>query len=217
MDIFVHYCPVKNYTDCHNYYRKEPPLTNSMSNKKSIKKQIDKSFFLKIVHEKGYTINSLGIDPSIDRCPKTIHRYLSLGEMPIDLLDRIGKLLDVDPEYLSGELERRLLCQDNVTSEQKTTLERLWRITSRFPYNKYEVLNLDYKRYLLDTLKIFNISSEQFLKLDKHTQKHLQSALATSIGNVIIQFFNLDSQGKKLDSNMLTDGQILLSAGDWLY
>ena len=187
-----------------------------MANKKSIKKQIDKSFFLKVIREKGYTINSLGNDPSIDRCPKTMHRYLSSGEIPIDLLDRIGKLLNVDPEYLSGEYERKLLRQEHITPEQKRTLERLWRITSRFPYNKYDVLKLDYKRYLLDTLRIFNISAEQFLYLDKHTQKELQNSLAISIGKVLTQFFKSDAQGKSLNPNMLSDGQILLSAGDWI-
>ena len=86
-----------------------------MPNKGNTKIKIDKSFFLKVIHEKSYTIESLGTHPDIDRCSKTIQRYLSANEMPIDLLDKICKVINVDPEYISGKYEKLLADSSHIS------------------------------------------------------------------------------------------------------
>lgn len=43
-----------------------------MANKKSVKVQISRDCFLRIIREKGYTEERLGAEPEIDRSGRTI-------------------------------------------------------------------------------------------------------------------------------------------------
>ena len=145
-----------------------------MANKKTEKVQISRDCFLRIIREKGYTVESLGEVPEIDRSGKTIQRCLTSGEMQPDLLDRIGRFLDVDQTYLSGEYDRRFEeMKDSLKSPELT--HYLWTKTDRFPYSKHETENIDYAEYLLNTLLINNISKEQFLALDPRKRRSLNN------------------------------------------
>lgn len=77
-----------------------------MANKSVDKTPISYDRFMATVKEKGSSIRKLGKVAMIDRDEKTIRRYLAQGEMPPDLLDKIGKYLDVDPQYLAGFYDR---------------------------------------------------------------------------------------------------------------
>lgn len=185
-----------------------------MGNKKIEKVQISRECFLRIIREKGYTVERLGMEPEINRSGKTIQRCLSAGEMQPELLDRIGRFLDVDPTYLSGEYDRRF-------EEMKDSLQcpdvthYLWTKTDRFPYIKHEVESIDYAKYLLDTLIINNISKEQFLALDSKKRKSLQYDVGMAIHAVIKRYFDKDSMGGKIDDGVFADGLLFLR-GDWI-
>lgn len=61
-----------------------------------------------LVPVKGVTINAKGQEkklanhPEINRTVKTLNRWISKEEIPIELLDSIGHVLNVDPNYISG-------------------------------------------------------------------------------------------------------------------
>ena len=185
-----------------------------MANKKSAKNKINRECFLRIIREKGYTVESLGQEPDIDRSGKTIQRCLSQGEMQPELLDRIGRFLDVDPVYLSGEYERRFEeIKDSLKSPELTYY--LWTKTDRFPYSKYKVDNIDYEEYLMNTLLINNISKEQFLSLDSKKRRSFQFDIGLALHNVIKQYFDVDSRGLDTDMGMTSDGLTWLM-GDWI-
>ena len=185
-----------------------------MANKKTEKVQISRDCFLRIIREKGYTVESLGEVPEIDRSGKTIQRCLTSGEMQPDLLDRIGRFLDVDPTYLSGEYDRRFEeMKDSLKSPELT--HYLWTKTDRFPYSKHETENIDYAEYLLNTLLINNISKEQFLALDPKKRRSLQFDIGMALHTVIRQYFDVDSRGLETDMGMTADGLTLLM-GDWI-
>lgn len=185
-----------------------------MPNRKSEKIQISRTCFLRIIREKGYTVESLGAEPAIGRSGKTIQRCLSTEEMSPTLLNRIGKFLDVDPEYLSGEYDRRFeKNKDSLKSPELT--HYLWTKTDRFPYLKHKIENIDYSEYLLTTLLINNISKEQFLKLDIKKRKSLQFDIGIALHNVIKQYFETDSYGLETDLGIISDG-ITMLMGDWI-
>ena len=115
-----------------------------MANKKIEKMRINRDCFLRIIREKGYTVEDLGKEPAIDRSGKTIQRCLSAEEMPPELLDRIGCFLDVDPVYLSGEYDRKFEeLKETLVSPELT--HYLWTKTDRFPYIKHQTESIDYK------------------------------------------------------------------------
>lgn len=185
-----------------------------MANKKSEKVQISRDCFLRIIREKGYTVESLGAEPEIHRGGKTIQRCLATGEMQPDLLDRIGRFLNVNPTYLSGEYDRRFEeIKDSLKSPELT--HYLWTKTDRFPYSKHQVENIDYAEYLLNTLLINDISKEQFLALDPKRRKSLQFDIGMALHGVIKQYFDVDSRGLDTDMGMTTDGLTMLM-GDWI-
>jgi len=185
-----------------------------MANKKTEKIQISRDCFLRIIREKGYTVESLGEVPEINRSGKTIQRCLTSGEMQPDLLNRIGRFLDVDPTYLSGEYDRRFEeMKDSLKSPELT--HYLWMKTDRFPYSKHETENIDYAEYLLNTLLINNISKEQFLALDPKKRKSLQFDIGMALHTVKKQYFDVDSRGLETDIGMTADGLTLLM-GDWI-
>ncbi|ADU27383.1 hypothetical protein [Ethanoligenens harbinense] len=186
-----------------------------MANKKSEKVPISRDCFLRIIHEKGYTVEELGEQPQIDRSGKTIQRSLSAGEMSPELLDRIGKFLNVDPTYLAGEYDRKFEeMKDSLPSPDLT--HYLWTRTDRFPYSKHETENIDYKEYLLDTLLINNISKEQFFALEPQKKRSFQFDLGLALHNVIKQYFDVDSQGKNVEEfGMISEGLTMLM-GDWI-
>ena len=185
-----------------------------MANKKSEKIQISRDCFLRIIREKGYTVERLGVEPEIDRSGKTIQRCLTTGEMQPALLDRIGRFLDVDPTYLSGEYDRRFEeMKDSLKSPELT--HYLWTKTDRFPYSKHQTENIDYAEYLLNTLLINDISKEQFLALGPLKRRALQFDIAMALHNVIKQYFDVDTKGLDTDMGMIADGLTMLM-GNWI-
>jgi hypothetical protein len=185
-----------------------------MANRKSERVQISRDCFLRIIREKGYTVESLGEVPEIDRSGKTIQRCLSAEKMQPDLLNRIGRFLDVDPTYLSGEYDRRFEeMKDSLKSPELT--HYLWTKTDRFPYSKHQTGNIDYAEYLLNTLLINNISKEQFLALEPKKRRALQFDIGMSLHTVIKQYFDVDSHGMETDMGMTAEGLTMLM-GDWI-
>lgn len=185
-----------------------------MSNKKTKKIPIIRESFLRIIREKGYTVEKLGMQQQVDRSGKTIQRCLTAGEMQPELLDRIGRFLDVDPSYLAGEYDR-------IFEEKKDTLENskithfLWTKTDRFPYSKHETENIDYKKYILNTLLINNISKEQYLSLSSEKRRSFRFDLGQALHSVIKQYFKEDSRGMSTNMGMTTEGLTYLM-GDWV-
>lgn len=185
-----------------------------MANKKMQTTKISRDCFLRVMREKGYTVERLGMIPQIDRSAKTIQRCLSTEEMPPDLLERIGKFLDVDPTYLSGEYDRKFEeMKDTLVNPELT--HYLWTKTDRFPYSKYKTENIDYAEYLLNTLLINDISKEQFLSLSPEKQRSFQFDLGVALHGVIRQYFEKDSRGLDTDMGMTSDGLVMLM-GNWI-
>lgn len=187
-----------------------------MANRKSEKTKIGRECFLRIIREKGYTVEKLGERPEIDRSAKTIQRCLSSEEMPPDLLDRIARFIDVDPKYLSGAYDRRFEeIKDTLPSPDLT--QYLWRKTDRFPYFKHGVEDIDYHTYLLNTLQINNISKEQFLELPPEKKRSLQFDIGKALHDVIKQYFAEDSNGLPTAEGMgVAEGLTLLMGGEWI-
>ena len=185
-----------------------------MANKKTEKVPIIRDSFLRIIREKGYTVESLGMQPQVDRSGKTIQRCLATGEMQPELLDRIGRFLDVDPSYLAGDYDRRFEdIKDTLVSPELT--HYLWTKTDRFPYSKHETESIDYGEYLLNTLLINDISKEQYLALDPQKRRLFQFDLGQALHSVIKQYFEVDSRGRDTDMGAIAEG-ITYLMGDWI-
>ena len=184
-----------------------------MGNKELSRRPVDRDHFITVMREKGFTVESLGVNAQIARSGKTIQRELSKGAMQPDLLDRIAKVMDVDPSYLAGEYLRHYdEIKDSLANPELTYY--LWTKTDRFPYSKHSVETIDYEEYLLSTLLINNISRNQFLSLSPKLRRAFQFDLGEAIHAVVKQYFSIDSQGDETAFSF-PDGLMLLM-GNWI-
>lgn len=176
-----------------------------MANKAKDRVPISRERFRQALRDKGFTIKALGQAREIDRSEKTISNYIMAGEMPPDLLDRIGRYIDVDPDFLSGAYDRRFEeIKDTLVSPDFTHF--LWSQTNRFPYSKHAVATMDFKDYILKTLQLCNVSEEQLMELSHQERRQFQSDLGEAIHSVIKRHFEKDASGKVLDIAFATEG-----------
>lgn len=184
-----------------------------MGNKELPRRPVDRDHFIKVMREKGFTVENLGREPLVNRSGKTIQRELSKGEMQPDLLNRIGKVMDVDPSYLAGDYLRYYdEVKDSLANPELTLY--LWTQTNRFPYSKYKAETIDYEEYLLNTLAINNISRKQFLSLDPKKRRAFQFDLGKVLHDVVRQYFLVDSQG--IETTISSPDGLTLLIGDWI-
>lgn len=77
-----------------------------MANKKVKTIPLSKARFKEARKLRGMTLADIAAHKDIDRSEKTLLRWIDRGEMPAGLLDTIGRILDVDPEFISGTFDR---------------------------------------------------------------------------------------------------------------
>jgi hypothetical protein len=167
----------------------------SMANKETPKIRVIRERLEEALRLRKTSIRKLGEIPEIERTEKTLRRCLNKGEMTPDLLDRIGKYLNVDPDYLSGVFGRGL---DRIEDEHTRAVLMSQLNADRFPYPtlKKEQLELGYERYFEEILIMHHISMTQFLNLPHEQRQELQLEIETAITSAIEKHFTCDAKGR---------------------
>ncbi len=171
-----------------------------MANKETIKVSINRERFMEALKVRKSSIRKLGeAYDQIGRTEKTIRRYLQKGEIPPDLLDKIGKFLDVEPDYIAGKYDRNL---DKMKDEHLRSILRSQLKVDKFPYlmkqqeARYEGKFI-YDKYFEYILIIHDISIRQFQSLNVVQQKSLQIDIEYAITSIIAKHFVCDAKGRK--------------------
>ena len=168
-----------------------------MANRKSERVIVDKAWFMNVLKQKKVSIRDLDRDEAqkiVDRNEKTIRRHLDSGEMPPDLLNRIGKYLNVHPDYLAGKQYRTIMKIDD-EHIQEVLISQLK--PEKFPYFIKEHEEVDYKDYFKKLLLIHNISMGQFMNMPQENRLDLQKEIERAITSVIVKYFEEDGRGRK--------------------
>ena len=77
-----------------------------MSYKKSKKASFDKNCVMEALHLRGSSIRKLDNAYGFGWSSKSVERGLRDGEVSPDLLDALGRYLNVEPDYLAGKYHR---------------------------------------------------------------------------------------------------------------
>lgn len=167
-----------------------------MANKETLKTPVIRERLEEALRLRKTSIRKLGDIFEIGRTEKTIRRCLSKGEMTPDLLDRIGKYLNVDPKYLSGGYGREL---DKIADEYTRMVLMSHLNAERFPYPdlKKDQVKLGYEKYFKDILIMHDISMKQFLNLPCGQRQVLQLEIEIAIASIIAKYFNCDARGRE--------------------
>lgn len=163
-----------------------------MGNRPAHKIRINSERFKRVIRQKGYTIIALGEVSEIDRDEKTIRRYLQLGEMPDELLNRICKVMDVDPVYVTQDFEDQQSWLEPNEEKRAALVDKMKESSyTYFNKEKREALKADYVRTLLT---LHDLPESAYEKLGRAGQIRFLLDLDRAIDNVIWTHFSHTDQ-----------------------
>jgi len=167
-----------------------------MANKVAHKVPVDKKRFMEVLKLMNCSIRKLGeAYNEIERTEKTIRRCLNNGEMPPDLLNKIAKYLNLDPDLLAGVYHKNI---DNIEDAHvRSTLHSQLK-PEKFPYLLKTQSEIEYTTHFENTLAMNGISIELFNSLPPEERVLFHQELRAAIMGVIAKHFTHDSLGKDL-------------------
>jgi hypothetical protein len=175
-----------------------------MANKKLKKVPLDRECLMEALQLRNSSIRRLGEDYHFGWSSKSIERGIKDGEVSSELMDVLGKYLDVDTDYLSGKYHRDA---EKIKDESLCLILKSQLKANKFPYIlKQQRIKYDgkflYARYLEFILIIHDISMRQFAEMPFENQKALQLDLEDAIAAVLIKHFSYNARGQDIEPNI---------------
>lgn len=173
-----------------------------MANKKMKKVPLDKDCLIETLNLRNTSVRKLGKDYNFGWSSKSIERGLKDGEVTVELLDALGRNLDIEPDYLSGKYHH--ICR-KIADNDDTLYSVLTKglCAKNFPYlKKQQSENYDgeslYSKYLEYILILHDISKKQFYAMTFEQQKEFQLSLEDAIIPILFKYFSRNAMGEEL-------------------
>lgn len=158
-----------------------------MANKASKKVTVIRERFDAAMKLRKTSIRKLGTSPVIDRTEKTLRRSLKTGFNP-EILDRIGRVLDVDPHFLQGAYDWPLNEKDLDPQIKKLYREERLR-PENFPYRFQLQRKPDYRETLKAVLALHGIPADDLSRLKPNQRMQLDDELDRKIYQTLHKYF----------------------------
>ena len=158
-----------------------------MANQRVKTRPLSKERFKEARKLRGMTLANLAAHESINRSEKTLLRWIARKEMPIDMLNEIGKILNVDPEFISGALDR-------AAEKMESDPDALAELTAQFhaydfPYVYKQKRDLEPLQYVRELLIENDIAPEQFDQMPFREQLQVYLELEKATRTVLYKYF----------------------------
>lgn len=132
------------------------------------------------------------------RTRKQLYRYLNQKEIPENVLDEMGKFLNVEPDYISGEYDRKI---DNIKNSEIQKIFKEQLNVKDHPYiKKLQNNKVDEKfieeDYFEKLLIVHGISPQQLYSLNRKAQLEFQLEIENSIIPILMKYFKFDAAMK---------------------
>ena len=173
-----------------------------MANKKMRKIPLNKECLREALELRNTSIRKLGEDYGFDWSSKSIERGIKEGEVSADLLDALGRYLDIEPDYLSGKYHQ--ICKKIADNDDAMySILKKGLCAKKFPYlKKQQSTNYGgeflYSKYLKCILIIHDISKKQFDEMTFEQQKEFQLSLEDAIVPVLMKYFSKNAMEQNL-------------------
>lgn len=158
-----------------------------MSNQKTKTIPLSKDRFREARKLRKMSLEAISVSPGVNRTEKTLRRWNSRGEIPPDLLDSIGKALNVDPKFISGELDR--IAEKMVSDPIKLSALKAQFHANDFPYVKKQKRELKPMQYIIDLLIYNNIAPEELNLLSPEASIRLFLELEKATHAILLKYF----------------------------
>lgn len=173
-----------------------------MANKKMKKIPLNKECLKEALNLRNTNIKKLGEDVNFGWSSKSIERGLKEGEVSAELLDALGRNLDIEPDYLSGKYHQ--ICKKIADNDDiMYSILKKGLCAKKFPYlKKQQSANYNgeflYSKYLEYILIIHDISKKQFQEMTFERQKEFQLSLEDAIVPVLMKYFSKNAMEQDL-------------------
>lgn len=170
-----------------------------MANKKISKVPFNEKRFREAIDFKNISIQTL-CNPinGFGRSSKQIYRYIKEKEIPPNVLDELGKFLDVEPDYLSGKYDE--IFNKITDSEMRNILNNQLNVKDypyikKYNHNKFNGKYLE-EDYIEKLLIVHGISPKRLELFNKKTQLEFQLEIEKNIVPTLMKYFGLDATKK---------------------
>ncbi len=136
---------------------------------------------------RGRSLRSLNLDPILNASEKTIRRAKKTGKINPDILDRLGKCLDVDPDFLSGDYDKWAAFYSSTREEEESIKSQF--IVQDYPYVHYQRKSIAPGQIINDILIEHGIPISEFNKLSQNERAHFFIEINRAVSGVIWKYF----------------------------
>lgn len=143
--------------------------------------------FQEAVAYRKVSLRKMNIEPTVNASDRTIRRAKKDGKINPEILERLGKYLDVDPLFLSGEYDKSATRWAKDAAEATEIQSQLH--VEDFPYILQEKRNLEEMQYIKDLLIENEIPISDFEALPKETLIHFYLDIERATSKVLWQYF----------------------------
>lgn len=135
----------------------------------------------------GISLRKLNTDPVLNASERTIRRAKQTGMINPDILDRLGKRLNVDPRFISGtcDVHARARAEND---EEATELASKLKVED-YPYLLQEKRKLMPMQYINDLLIEHDIPTEELNQLSEDERIRFYVDLEIAIERVFNKYF----------------------------
>ena len=158
-----------------------------MANQKVKTVPLSKDRFREARKLRKMSLAAISKKPGVDRTEKTLRRWIRRGEIPPDLLDAIGKELNVDPKFISGELDR--IAEKLEDNPANLSALKAQFHASDFPYDYKQKRELKPLQYVIDLLIDNDIAPEELERLTRTELIQLYIELEKATHTIILKYF----------------------------
>lgn len=183
-----------------NHKMSAPWRYTNMRNKKIKKVPLDRACLMEALQLRNISIRRLEKDSAFGWSSKSVERGIKDGEVSPELMDALGRYLDVDTDYLSGKYHHNA---EKIKDEAVCAILKSGLNAHKFPYiRKQQRIKYDnkflYDRYLESILIIHDISMRQFDKMLFEKQKAFQLDLEDAVATVLLKHFPHNALGQDI-------------------
>ena len=147
---------------------------------------IDRKRFLEALEYGNWTIKSLGDSYEVGMTENAIHKQLEHPDgMHEELLNKIAKLVNVDPEFIKGTYNVR----PGNFDEEMTKIIESFITPDRFPYVRKESSEVLFEDYYKPMLLMHEIPFDDFLSLAPSVRTLFQYEIEEAIVSILYKYF----------------------------
>lgn len=152
---------------------------------------VDKKRFMSTLKAKNISIRKLTADYDIQRSDKSIRTDLNRGKMPREALEQIARKINVEPDFLSGKMDREF---DKIGGDF-ARIAKAQLHPDDYPFIKAQQQTIGYKQHFKNTLTMCGITWEQYQALSPIDRIYLRRKLALEEYRIIHEYFKTDAFG----------------------